>query len=514
MFRHWRRWIVWSILFFASFVLCLVLQTGLSQRVNSSVVAAEVPATISASQAQLVEQGVKAYQAGNVAQAIALWEQALPKIEAPLDKAIVYSNLAIAYRKTGHLDRAIRHWEQAIQIYRAQNTDATRQLLAKLLTEQGQAYIDLGQQRRAISLLDEAAQLASKNGDRLTEAAARGAMGKAQWSLGDYDAAITAHQASLNIFREFNRAEYMATALNNLGNVYVSRAERYRYQANSAELEGDDREAARLTQAVSQDRAEARKLFEQSAQAAAGVARLDEVRALMNLAHLRQQSSTPDWDLIARHWQRVQELLAAEPMSREKAYALINLAQQLKARPFNANRSNLKPATLLEQALKIAKTIGDVRTQSFALGSLGQLSETAGDYSKAMELTRQAEFAAQQVSAPDSLYRWQWQAGRILNAIGEREKAIAAYEQAIAALQTIRGDIVAANRELQLDFREQVEPVYRELIELLLASPAASRVSRQLSVVGSISKQQLTTDKVQLTNKAASPVQKVVDILE
>lgn len=515
MFRHWRRWIVWSILFFASFVLCLVLQVGLSKRANSPVVAAEVPANISASQEQLVEQGVKAYQAGNVAQAIALWEQALPQIKAPLDKAIVYSNLAIAYRKTGQLDRAIRHWEQAIQIYRAQNADATRQLLAKLLTEQGQAYSDLGQQRRAITLLDEAAQIASKNGDRLTEAAARGAIGKAQWSLGDYDAAIAAHQASLNIFRELNRAEYRATALNNLGNVYVSRAERYRYQANSAELEGDDSEAARLTQAVSQDREEARKVFEQSAQLAVGVARLEEVRALMNLANLLQQSSTPDWDLIVRHWHRVQELLAAEPMSREKAYALINLAQQqLTARTLNAASSNLQPATLLEQALNIARTIGDARTQSFALGSLGQLSETASDYSKAMELTRQAQFAAQQVNAPDSLYRWQWQAGRILNAIGEREKAIAAYEQAIAALQTIRGNIVTANRELQLDFREQVEPVYRELMELLLDSSAAARVSHQLPVVSSLSKQQLTTDKVQLTQQQASPVQKVVDILE
>jgi len=87
-----------------------------------------------------------------------------------------------------------------------------------------------------------------------------------------------------------------------------------------------------------------------------------------------------------------------------------------------------------------------------------------------MELTRTAQFAAQQVNAPDSLYRWQWQAGRILKSTGAHEQAIAAYEQAIATLQSIRGDIVAANRELQFDFTEQVEPVYRELMELLLES--------------------------------------------
>ena len=87
-----------------------------------------------------------------------------------------------------------------------------------------------------------------------------------------------------------------------------------------------------------------------------------------------------------------------------------------------------------------------------------------------MELTRTAQFAAQQVNAPDSLYRWQWQAGRILKSTGAHEQAIAAYEQAIATLQSIRGDIVAANRELQFDFTEQVELVYRELMEVLLQS--------------------------------------------
>jgi CHAT domain-containing protein len=512
MFRHWRRRIVWSILFFASLVLCLVLHGGLSRQVDRVAMAVETPASTS-SQEQLVQQGVDYYQAGNFAQAITLWEQALPQIKAPLDKATVYSNLAIAYRKTGQLDRAIRQWEQAIQIYRSQDQDATRQLLAKLLTEQGQAYSDLGQQRRAITLLDEAVQIASKNQDRLTQAAAQGAIGNAKWSLGDYDAALAAHQGSLKIARELNNTQYIATALNNLGNVYVSRADRYSYQANSAELEGDDKEAARLAQSARQDRVEARNLFEQSVQAAAGVVRLEEVRALMNLTHLIQQSSAPDGDLMLRNWNRVQELLAAEPMSPEKAYALINLAQQ----QLNVGKSanfNLQPATFLEQALNVARTIGDARTQSFALGSLGQLYETAGDYSKAMELTRRAQFAAQQVNAPDSLYRWQWQAGRILKATGDTEKAIAAYEQAIASLQTIRGDIVAANRELQLDFREQVEPIYRELMALLLESPLASRVSNHLSVVSGNLEKQLSIDQKQQSNRETSPVQKVVDTLE
>ena len=75
---------------------------------------------------------------------------------------------------------------------------------------------------------------------------------------------------------------------------------------------------------------------------------------------------------------------------------------------------------------------------------------------------------AQQVNAGDSLYRWQWQAGRLLNATGESLQAIASYKQAISTLQRIRSDILAANKDLQFDIRDSVEPVYRELIGLLV----------------------------------------------
>ncbi|GAC1459361.1 MAG: hypothetical protein NVS2B14_08850 [Chamaesiphon sp.] len=123
-----------------------------------------------------------------------------------------------------------------------------------------------------------------------------------------------------------------------------------------------------------------------------------------------------------------------------------------------------------------------MRAESFAVGTLGQMYETVKQYPKAMELTRQAELAAQQINAPDSLYRWQWQSGRILKATGDTPQAIASYQQSIATLESIRGDILAANKELQFNFRDSVEPVYRQLIGLLLnpsASVASSRVKAQ-----------------------------------
>ena len=116
----------------------------------------------------------------------------------------------------------------------------------------------------------------------------------------------------------------------------------------------------------------------------------------------------------------------------------------------------------------ISASLGDFRTQSFALGANGRLYEQSGKLQQAMKLTHQAQSAAESVSAFDSLYRWQWQAGRIYQASSAPNEAIASYKQAISTLQRIRGDIVSANTDLQFDVRDSVEPVYRELMALLL----------------------------------------------
>ena len=63
---------------------------------------------------------------------------------------------------------------------------------------------------------------------------------------------------------------------------------------------------------------------------------------------------------------------------------------------------------------ELAESMGDRRTSSYAWGSLGKLYEDERRYQEALELTRRATFAAQQINAPESLYRWEWQTGRLL----------------------------------------------------------------------------------------------------
>ncbi len=128
-------------------------------------------------------------------------------------------------------------------------------------------------------------------------------------------------------------------------------------------------------------------------------------------------------------------------------------------------------------AIEQSRQIQDARAESYALGELGTLYEQIGQWDDAAQLTRQALRLAQTNHAPDASYRWQWQMGRITTKSGykdsspspaQRQEAILAYRDAVTTLRSIRGDLVATNPEIQFSFRDSVEPVYRELMSLLI----------------------------------------------
>jgi tetratricopeptide (TPR) repeat protein len=79
----------------------------------------------------------------------------------------------------------------------------------------------------------------------------------------------------------------------------------------------------------------------------------------------------------------------------------------------------------------VAESLGDRRTASYARGYLGTLYEDERRHDEALVLTREAIFAAQQASAPESLYRWQWQAARLHRKMGNVDEALAAYRGAV-----------------------------------------------------------------------------------
>jgi CHAT domain-containing protein len=164
----------------------------------------------------------------------------------------------------------------------------------------------------------------------------------------------------------------------------------------------------------------------------------------------------------------IQNLLLNLPSTQLNIYTEIEFAEVLIQLD---DKENYTAAKILVAVNQKAEKMGEFRAQSYALGRLGHLYEQTQQWKDAKKLTQQAIKIAQQNRADDITYQWRWQIGRIEQATDNIANAIANYTEAVNILQSLRQDLVAVNQDVQFSFRNSVEPVYRQLVDLLLQQP-------------------------------------------
>ncbi len=220
----------------------------------------------------------------------------------------------------------------------------------------------------------------------------------------------------------------------------------------------------------------------QPAEIQAGLAQLERAIALAphsptaiqaQLTQLRHWNSQTDRSTFDQLWPQLNvDLIAATPNHRS-LYQRIELVQILLRQP---EIHRVKPAVqaaigdLLTLTQTQAEAIGDSLALAYSLGLQGHQAERAGQWAKAESLTDRALRITQQLQAPEIDYRWQWQRGRLLSR-RQPEAAIAAYERSVTDLRQIHKDLVDHNSDPDFSFSRDVEPVYHELLGLLLPAP-------------------------------------------
>jgi tetratricopeptide (TPR) repeat protein len=250
---------------------------------------------------------------------------------------------------------------------------------------------------------------------------------------------------------------------------------------------------------------------------------------------LRQWSDSEAWWLEKIQPQltdllKIQALIVSLPPSLTAVNAQINLAKsqirlkqiQVKITQHSSLLTQISNLTLWSELDDLihttiqqtktftqqAKDLESKRTEAYAVGILGQMYEQLKDLPQAQEVTDKAIQISQSIQAWDIAYQWQWQLGRIRKAQGKIEGnsgAIAAYNAAVTSLQTIRQNLAALNPDVQFSFRDDVEPVYREFIDLLLQSenPSQANLRRSREVLASLQLAELEN----YLQEACSPAQ-------
>jgi CHAT domain-containing protein len=395
-----------------------------------------------------LSQAYNFYWQGKYQSALAIWEQLLERENSLTTQAQIHSYLGVTYRQIQQLGSSVRHFQESIKIYR--QIPEEKRHLAEVLTEIARTYHELGQWNHSRAPLEEALALAQD--DLALKSLAYRTLGTTYWLKGDFEKAIEACEISRNLASVLGQRDAIVSSLNDLTNVLRSRRKQYLQQAKDAQAEGDEVESARYLFLAEQDRLAAVNAATRAVEISKRLENLSTVRAMLNLSELGKEN-------YRAHALKILEKL---PPSRTKAELLMKLASDHIA--------------LISQASDIAQAVGALGTQSFALLQLGKLYEKAGQYQQALEGALRGQWIAQQIGASDSLYRLQWLSARVYQKIGSTEKAITHYRGAIATLQKLRSEIASASPEVQLDTKTEVEPVYRELLSLLLNGSPSWRV--------------------------------------
>lgn len=330
-------------------------------------------------------------------------------------------------------------------------------------------YLRSGNLPEAISLLQEIITLVKTSSNYPLEYTARLYLGNAYLLQGDYARAISTYLASGELVSNLPDNTEPIAVLNNLSLAYYRQAQDLFVSAQKS-ADYDEQIQQKEQQQAEKSRESARQYAQQAVEiAAVAPYSLSSVRAWLNWQKISGISSPSDYG-------QQLEILLSLPPSSNKARLLVAMADY----------TTTEKIVTLKKAVSTAQKIDDYRTLSWAWGTLGALAENQGLFSAALKHTQKAQLAAQKVLAIDIMYRWQWQLGRIYTALGKTELAQFRYNEAISSIQLIKDDLLLGIRRKQINYSEEIEPIYRQYLKLLFKEeqsliPKAWAVAEMLS---------------------------------
>ena len=398
----------------------------------------------------------------------------------------------------GKPQAAIETWQEAASKYQGAQ-DELGVIGSKI--NQSQALQAMGLHRRAQKLLEEVRQQLNQQSDPAIKAKVLHSLGTTLQTIGDLSQSQEVLQESLAIAKKFNLREETNRTLLSLGNTARLQknnqaAIKFYQQAASGKVHPLTKLEAKtnlLGMLIATEQWQSTEALLPQIQAnlqqlgTVAVVLAQDEQKISQQRNTEQINPTPLRRTVSPTIDSYP--IANQSPSRPLVYAQVNLAKNLiNLQAKNSSDSNFpRPIQdLLEQTLQQAEKLEDKRAESYVLGTLGHYHEQQQQWQTGQKTTEQALYLAQTLNATDLTYQWQWQLGRLLQAQGDNQGAIAPYTEAVDNLQSLRSSLVAISTDAQFSFRESVEPVYRELVGLLLDDPNQEQLQQARNVIESL----------------------------
>lgn len=443
------------------------------QNQNQILQQAQVSALISLAQQQL---GNWQLALQNIEKSFTLVDQVLPsngKIQA---LAQIWNAKAHYQHATGQYKQALSDWRQAEKLYRQLNDSLG---IAGTMIAQGEAFTKMGFHRRSCNRILEAFAQPEYRCLILTDSQINTIIGQAQHNMESWQVAgLNSMGNSLLSMGRLVRGEKLIQAsyglasrvpdfspidqakiLLSMGNINRAIALRAKLQSNSESFDHHSQKAVSYYQQLNQQ----------------------EANPIIESYQLSAQLNQLSLLIVTKQWSQAQTLANQIQLSRRQPtnpYAtvkFVNSVIRLKQHHLPLKYSWNDLIAIYYRTIEQAQQSGDRRLESYGWGYLAQLSKAQN---LKLDETPQQQFQralvlAQAENAPEIAYQWQWRLGQIYRQQHQRVKAIASYQAALTNLRDLRTDLAILEREVQFNFADKIEPVYREFADLLLVPDAS-----------------------------------------
>ncbi|MEP6920141.1 MAG: CHAT domain-containing protein [bacterium] len=378
--------------------------------------------------------GIVHYRQGHYDLSLDHLQRSLKLSEALADEANIADTLVhfgIVYYLRSDYTVALDYYQRSLALYEATGRGDRAD---GALTGLGVVHYRLGNYDLALDYYRKALALREKAGNRLSVGYALSNIGGVTQVLGNYGLALDYHQKALEVFEAQGAKPDAVVSLTNIGLLYSWQGnyglalEYYRKAFTLAEAQGQELEVARLLGYLGQSQmaqgqyAQALESYNKSLATATRLGnKLEMIAEISSIGTLYERQG--DYAQALEYYQR-----------------------------------SLSISKALDVKSKIAGT----------LASIGHLHNLQGDYTLALESAESAVSIAKLIRSAHTLRDALIVAGTAQLGLGQTEQARRAFEEAIAAVESLRAQ-VAGDEQAQQQFFEQMVSPYYKMVELLAA---------------------------------------------
>jgi CHAT domain-containing protein len=460
---------------------------------NGFSVVASTPNSLAQQAADLTQQGHQQMAVGQPEEALERWKDAEEKYkEIGNAEGIAGSqiNQSLALQAMGQSRQACKTLLEVLNLDTVNHADANEDT-ADLCDAETEKTVDLSQ-----------FSLSSLNMIELRSLKTIGLrnLGDVLRAIGNLEESEVVLKQSLELFRNLEISGESETLLS-LGNTYRALYDRQRNLLDLIESHNDRTQEIERTIEQAE---EALTTYKNVTEPARTQARLNSLSLLLEVDRWLKnllQSSRSEYlkerlkkeqiqihDRIPILVNEIQNNLPSldKSSSIENIEIYLNFAESLsKLNNFDNNLEEdylNKAIAYLEVAVQQADALNYIRAKANANGILGYLYEQHNNFDLARKFTELAVIFSQSIQAPDIAYQWQHQLGRIYQKQGNTQQAILVYETAVDSLDLVRQDLLTLDPNSGFSFRENVKPIYEELLALHLNSSALSKESQKKAI--------------------------------